>query len=467
MEPRDPVDLEPPMECPDEVNARLGAQHRAWDKGFTRRRFLGGVGMVGVAALGAQLVTSRVSFRAAGASAATGNTLIVIFLRGGADGLRILVPNANSLGLADLQAARPALVPAAGTLLPLAGAGGWALNGSMAALMPYWGSGELGFVPAVSIENLSRSHFQAQRLIESGGSLGSSSGWLDRALTQLGPGTTFRAVTEGGSTPASLAGDEISLAIQSLANFSLNWAPGGVPANQTAITSLYRGLDGFLGVDAPAAITASQQAAALVAAKPLPQNGATYPDGGFSQSLKDLANLLRAGVGLEVATVDVGGWDTHTSETSELDGVLASASSSLAAFLQDLGPDLRATTTIAVMSEFGRRVAQNASGGTDHGHGSVMWLLGGGLKSAGVFGKWNGVAPGVLDQGDVPATNNAFDVLGELLQTRMNVGSLSTIFPSHSFSPLGFSRAGTAPPVATPYSPPPFYMIPAASGVAS
>jgi uncharacterized protein (DUF1501 family) len=464
--------MENPMECPDAVQARLDAQDRLWDKGFTRRRFLGGVGMVGVAALATQLVTSRVSFSAAGAS--TGNTLIVIFMRGGADGLRILVPNAPSLGLTDLTAARPALVPATGSLLALPGAGGWALNGAMAPLMPYWNSGELGFVPAASVENLSRSHFQAQRLIESGGSPAASSGWLDRALTQLGPGTMFRAVTDGGSTPASLAGDEISLAIASLASFGLYWGPNGIPANQTAITSLYRGIDGFLGVDVPAAIQASQQAAALVAANPAPANGATYPNGNFSQALKDLANLLRANVGLEVATVDVGGWDTHTSEVSELDGVLTSAAASLAAFLQDLGPTLRATTTVVVMSEFGRRVAQNASGGTDHGHGSVMWLLGGGLKSSGVFGQWRGVAPSVLDQGDVPAANNSFDVLGELLQSRLNVGSLSTIFPGHSYSPLGFTRSASSTPTPTPtpsdsgsYTPPPFYLIPAASGTAS
>ena len=460
------------MECPEAVKAELEAQERRWDKGFTRRRFLGGVGLVGVAALATQLVTSRVSFSAAGTG--TGNTLIVIFLRGGADGLRVLVPAANSLGLADLTAARPGLVPATQTLLPLPGGGGWALNGSMAPLLPYWNSGELGFVPAVAVENLSRSHFQAQRLIESGGSPTSSSGWLDRTLTQLGPGTTFRAVADGGPAPASLAGTELSLAIDSLADFSLNWAPGGVAANQTALTSLYRGFNGFLAEDAPAAITASQQISALVTANPVAQNGATYPTGNFAQSLKDLANLLRANVGLEVASVDVGGWDTHTSETSELDAVLAAASAALAAFMQDLGPTLRSNVTIAVMSEFGRRVTQNASGGTDHGHGSVMWLLGGGLKSAGIYGGWNGVAPGVLDQGDVPLVNNAFDVIGELLQSRLNIGSLSTIFPSHSYSPLGFTRSTTAaPPTPTPTPspsatwPPPFYLIPAGSGTAT
>ncbi len=452
------------MERPATVPADQQEQQRLWAKGFTRRRFLGGVGMVGVAALGAQLVTSRMSFSPAGASP-TGNTLIVIFMRGGADGLRILVPAAPSLGLTDLQAARPALVPATGALLPLPGAGGWALNSSMAPLLPYWSTGELGFVPAVSIENLSRSHFAAQHLIECGGVATSTSGWLDRTLTQLGPGTTFRAVTDGGALPASLAGDEVSLAIGSLANFTLNWAPNGVAANQAAQSAMYSGLGGYLGQDVPAALTASQQISSLVAAKPTPQNGAVYPSGNFSQSLQDVANLIRANVGLQVATVDVGGWDTHTSEVSELDSALASASASLAAFMQDLG-SARSNVTIAIMSEFGRRVAQNASGGTDHGHGSVMWLLGAGLKSSGVYGGWKGVASSVLDQGDVPLVNNAYDVLGEILQTRMGVGSLSTIFPSHSYQPLNIIRSGTVAIPTTARRCPPLVMIAPASGVA-
>jgi len=408
-------------------------QDALWQKGFTRRRFLGGLGLVGVAALGTQLVTSRVSF--ARASPPSPNTLIVIFMRGAADGLRILVPNAPSLGLTDLQAVRPALVPATGTLLPLSGAGGWALNGKLAPLMPYWASNELAFVPAVSIEGLTRSHFAAQQLLECGGVATSSSGWLDRTLTALGSGTTFRSVADGGSLPASLAGDEVSLAIQSLANFNLDWAPGGVPANQTALASLYRSTGGYLGQDAPDALAASQQAA--VFASGTPQNGAVYPAGNLSTSLQDFARLLRAEVGFQVGTIDVGGWDTHTSEVSELDPNLGSLATSLAAFMQDLGPDRRSRVTIAVMTEFGRRVGQNASGGTDHGHGSVMWLLGGGLKSAGVYGRWNGVAPSVLDNGDVPMLNNAYDVLSEALQSRLNVGTLSSIFPAHAYAPIG------------------------------
>jgi uncharacterized protein (DUF1501 family) len=422
------------------------AQNTLWQSGFTRRRFLAGLGLVGVAALGTQLVTSRLSFSRA--DTASPNTLIVLFMRGAADGLRILVPNAASLGLADLQAARPALIPATGTLLPLPGAAGWALNGNLSPLLPYWSSNELAFVPAVSIENLTRSHFAAQQLIESGGVSTLSSGWLDRTLDTMGPGTTFRSVADGGSLPAALAGDQVSLAIQSLANFSLDWAPGGVPANQSALVNLYRSTGGFLGQDAPDAIAASIQAAGF--ATGAPQNSAVYPAGNLSTSLQDLANLLRAEVGLQIATVDVGGWDTHTSEVSELDPNLHTLAGSLAAFLQDLGPVRRSRVTIAVMTEFGRRVAQNASGGTDHGHGSVMWLLGGGLKAAGVYGAWNGVAPSVLDSGDVPLLNNAYDVLGEALQSRLGIGSVSAIFPAHSYSPLGITVAGSVPAPITP-----------------
>jgi uncharacterized protein (DUF1501 family) len=428
-----------------------------WQKGFTRRRFLAGIGLAGVAALGSQLVTSRMSFSRAGT--ASPNTLIVLFMRGAADGLRILVPNATSLGLSDLQAARPALVPATGTLLPLSGTGGWALNSKLAPLLPYWNSNELAFVPAVSIENLTRSHFAAQQLIECGGVSTSSSGWLDRTLDALGPGTTFRSVADGGSLPASLAGDEVSLAIQSLANFSLNWAPGGVPANQSALVNLYRQTGGFLGQDGPDAIAASQQAATF--ATGTPQNAAVYPDGNLSTSLQDFARLLRAEVGLQIGTIDVGGWDTHTSEVSELDPNLGTLAQSLAAFMQDLGPARRSRVTVVVMTEFGRRVAQTASGGTDHGHGSVLWLLGGGLRGSGVYGRWNGVAPSVLDSGDVPMLNNAYDVLGEALQSRLGIGSLSPIFPAHTYAPLGITVAGSLDPVVTPtLNEAPVYTVP-------
>jgi uncharacterized protein (DUF1501 family) len=168
-----------------------------------------------------------------------------------------------------------------------------------------------------------------------------------------------------------------------------------------------------------------------------------YPSGNFSKSLSDLATLLRAEVGMQVATVDVGGWDTHTDEANQLDKNLASAAKSLAAFMTDLGPERRKRVTVAVVTEFGRRVAMNASGGTDHGHGSVVWLLGGGIVGKRVHGKWTKLSAATLDGGDVPGNNDVFDILGELAQKRLGVGSLSSLFPGHDYTPLGLALSGT------------------------
>jgi len=421
------------------VSSALDGQRAAWGtRGWTRRSFLAGVGMAGVAALGSQLVTARAAYAAPGTS--NGNTLITIFLRGAADGLRVLVPASSDLGLDYLTAVRPKLVPTG--LLPLAGSAGWAVNPALRPLLPFWSSGELAFVPAVSTGGITRSHFQAQSYLERGSDT-STTGWLDRALAQLGPGTTFRAVAEGNALPAALAGDQSSLVVSSLKNFVFPGWDGVAPQSEQAIATLYRGLAGPLGEDVPTTLAALATAAS-VQAKAGVHNGAVYPSGGFSNALKDLANLLRAEVGMQVATIDVGGWDTHTDEVNQLDRNLASAASSLAAFLTDLGPERRSRVTVAVVTEFGRRVAMNASGGTDHGHGSVLWLLGGGLVGGRVHGKWNKLADATLEGGDVPGLNEVFDVLGELAQRRLGVGSLSTLFPGHEYSPLGLARGASA-----------------------
>ena len=185
---------------------------------------------------------------------------------------------------------------------------------------------------------------------------------------------------------------------------------------------------GTLGEDVPNALAALKTVATVRAAEGV-QNGADYPDGDFAQALQDIAAMLRAEVGLQVATVDVGGWDTHTDEAKDLDGNLGSAARALSAFMTDLGPQRRKRVTVVVQTEFGRRVEMNASGGTDHGHGSVMWLLGGGLARSDVFGKWTPLTAGALDDGDVPGVNNPFDVFGELLQARLGAGSLQHRVP--------------------------------------
>jgi uncharacterized protein (DUF1501 family) len=420
----------------EQVSADLAAQDAGWQRGFTRRTFLAGAGMVGVAALGSQLVTTKAAYAASGLS--NGNTLITIFLRGAADGLRILVPASAELGVDYLRTVRANLVPAAASMSPLSGTPGWALNAALNPLLPYWGTGELAFVPAVSAAGITRSHFQAQQCLERGSDT-ATTGWLDRALQQLGPGTTFRAVTQGSALPAALAGNQRKLVMSSLKNFSFPGWSGVAPQSEAAIRALYRGLPGPLGEDVPTTL-AALGTAATARAKAGPQNGAVYPSGSFSTALADLATLLRAEVGMQVATVDVGGWDTHTDEVNQLDRHLTSAAKSLAAFLTDLGPARRSRVTVVVMTEFGRRVQMNANGGTDHGHGSVLWLLGGGLAGSSVYGKWNQLSASTLDAGDVPALNAAYDVLGEVAQKRLGVGSVTGLFPGHQLAPLNLAR---------------------------
>jgi uncharacterized protein (DUF1501 family) len=420
----------------ERVAGELQAQDDAWGtSGWTRRRFLAGLGMAGVAALGTQLVTTRAAYAATPSTA--DRTLVVVFLRGAADGLHILVPNSDPLGLGYLRSVRSDLVPGSADVVALPGTAGWALNANLKPLYDQlWSTGELGFVPAVSSSGVSRSHFQAQQYLEKGGSDTATSGWLDRVLGLLGPGTTFRAVSEGYGTPMSLAGVQPSITLSSIDNFQVPGWDDIRPASQRAVLALYRGVGGTLGADVPNTIAALDTAATIRAAAAGPT---VYPGGEFSSALKDLAGILRAEVGLQVATVDVGGWDTHTDEARQLDNQLADAAASLQPFMADLGAERRKRVTVVVMTEFGRRVAMNDSGGTDHGHGSVMWLLGGGLARSDVFGQWNQLSAATLDAGDVPGLNSPFDVLGELVQKRLGAGALTGVFPGHAVTPLGIA----------------------------
>jgi uncharacterized protein (DUF1501 family) len=412
----------------DAVRADLDGQRQSWlDRGFTRRRFIAGAGMAGVAALGAQYVTTKVAFAAP--STSTGNTLIFIFLRGGCDGLRLLVPAADALGASTLRGLRQSLSTPA--TLPLVD--GWAVNAAFKPLMPQWGAGTLAFVPAVSSGDVSRSHFQAQDYWECGGPpTVVRTGWLDRLLTALGPGTTFRAVAEGSAQPRSFAGQEAKLVLSGIDNFRFPANGDLATRSQSAIATLYRGLSHPLAANVAETLAALGQAEKIAS---ITKSAGDYGAGGFGNALSDLARLIKGGAGVEVATVDVGGFDTHTDEANDLDRVLGGVATALAGFFADLGASSK-TVTVATMTEFGRRVGSNGDGGTDHGHGSVMLLLGGGVKGGRIHGKWAGLGAAQLDHGDVPGTNHAFDVLGEVVQRRLGVGTLASIFPNHAYVPL-------------------------------
>jgi len=409
-----------------------------WSKGFNRRTFLkAGMG-VGVATLGHQLVTSRVSYSAS-AAPSTG-TLVVIFLRGGMDGLSLLTPVEDPY----LLDKRPDIAARSSATDPLIAMGrNFGLHPSMKPLQGLISQNKVAVVPAVSTPDLTRSHFQAQDCLERGSSTSLTTGWLDRVLEVAGAGTTFRSVSVGGTLPRSLMGASQSLAMYNLDSLRIDVEDDEVAATRDALESLYTGLDHPIGAQAGLALGALDTAKAIRDARPA-HPAVTYPqDSNFADALSSLAELIKAQVGVRVACIDVGGWDTHTGMGTVDDGdmkrQLDELATSLKAFTDDLGSNLD-STTIVTMSEFGRRVEQNASGGTDHGHGGAVLVIGGGVKG-GVQGRWDGLSDANLanDEGDVPGWNDYRDILTEVVTKRLGIsqGAMSTVFPAWTPHAIG------------------------------
>jgi uncharacterized protein (DUF1501 family) len=414
----------------ERVATDLAREKSRWDRGFTRRRVIAGAGAVGVATLGSQLVTTRYSFAD---PATTTRTLVVVFLRGGMDGLSVVVP----AGDPNLKKLRPSIGVDAAALLPADGKFG--LHPQLAPLLPFWQAGTMAAVQAISSPDVSRSHFQAQDCFERGtATTATRTGWLDRALTALGPGGTFRAIAEGDSTPQSMVGIEQKLVLDGIDSFNLNTNSNVRDKTVAALQALYTGFDH------PAATFAATTLQALSSARKIATTPykpvMPYPGGGFADRLKDVARLVKAKVGLRVATIDLGGWDMHTNVGNvgggDMRNALDGLAKALAAFATDLGPTLN-DVNLVTMTEFGRRVQENGNAGLDHGRGGLMLLLGGGLVGGKVHGKWPGLAPAALDNGDLAGPNDYRDVLGEILQRGFNVGDLTKVFPDHPYSRLG------------------------------
>ncbi|HET9608948.1 MAG TPA: DUF1501 domain-containing protein [Acidimicrobiales bacterium] len=404
---------------------------------LTRRRLLAGAAATGLATLAAPLVDVRAAF---GDPAATG-TLVVVFLRGGMDGLSAVVPADDP----HLAAARPGIGVPTSTLLPLDR--GFGLHPALAPLHELWTAGRFTAVPAVSTPDISRSHFQAQDCLERGGSsAGAVEGWLDRVLDVTEPGAAFQAVTVGPTLARALAGDQGAVALPDVDAFALH--AGGDDADRyaattRAITALHEGLDHPLAADVATALDGLGTAALVSAAGYQP--AAEYPEGDLGHNMAEVARLIKAGIGLRIACVDVGGWDMHvdlgTVDGGAMQRELTTLGGALAAFATDLGGEIDRVTVI-VMTEFGRRVEQNANGGTDHGHGATVLLLGGGLAGGTVHGTWQGLAPDVLEQGDVPGWNDYRDLLAEVAGARLGVaaGDMATVFPGHRVQHIGVMR---------------------------
>lgn len=407
--------------------------------GLTRRTLLRGA-----LATGATLaIAPNLGVRFASAATPAGSdTLVVLFLRGGFDGLSAIVPVTDL----DYYALRPTIGIPAPSTLPLSSSFG--LHPALAPLKPLWDNGTFGVVHAAGLISPNRSHFSAMEEIERAAP-GSSlrTGWLDRTLG-LDPRTVdempFRATSLGSRSPRSLAGPEPDVSFPELSEFTLSGAT--TPDNRarwaTALRTLHS--DATASVAAPALTTlgALDAAAALEAEAYTP--GATYPDTDLGHSLRDAARLIKSDQEIAVITVDVGDWDMHSGLGTVGKGwmfdKLTELGQVLAAFMQDLGPAAD-DVTLVTMSEFGRRSQENASAGVDHGWGNVMMLFGGAVNGGQVFGTWPGLSRDNLYDGDLRATTDYRSVLADVLVNRCGatLDEAKSVFPGWTGSSLGLT----------------------------
>lgn len=416
--------------CDDYRKARLAAASDQPCLVPTRRGFLVGLGL---AALGAGLPSSALSQVTIDPSRRRegGNVLVSIFLRGGADGLNIVVPHGEDA----YYRLRPTLGIGKSQLLDLDGFYG--LHGSLARLQPLYQSGEMAIVHAVGSGDQTRSHFEAMNAMERGlgaGSGGVPSGWVARLLAATEPisASPMRAVAIGATVPDSLRGATHAVTIESLDQFRLEAREAD--RLHGALVDLYsRSKD-------EVSQSGARTLEVLTTLKKL--EGATagagkYPDTDLGRALSQVATLVRSDIGLEVAVLDKGGWDTHVAQELLLSSLLTDLSASVAAFHDDLGVD-RERVTLMIQTEFGRRAGENSGAGTDHGRASVLFLLGAGVKGGKVYGDWPGLEEHQLEgPGDLRVTTDYRDVLGEVLTSRCALREPSNVFPGLEHSPQG------------------------------
>ena len=359
-------------------------------------------------------------------------TLVVAFLRGAADGLTLVAP----VGDDNYHKFRPRLAVKTSEAVPLDGFFG--LHPNLAALEPAWKDGDLCIVHGAGGESDTRSHFEAQDLMEHGGP--TAGGWLGRFLRSRGQESgPLSAVALAPTLPELLSGAPAASAFESLAEFAIT----NRERNERVPPEFPRALRRLYELETDALRDAARNtfdALARIEAidlKASPHNGATYDDrDSFAKGLRQVAQLIRADVGLDAASVDLSGWDSHFTQKTLIEPLMLRLAKGLAAFRQDLGPRM-ATTTVVVMTEFGRRVAENSAFGTDHGRGSAMFVLGGGVKGGRVIGPWPGLKPEMLEgPGDLPVWNNYRNILAPVLTRHGAPTDLSGIFPDFTLSPL-------------------------------
>lgn len=363
----------------------------------------------------------------AGAEQDDPRTLVVIFLRGGADGLALVPP----VGDDAYHVARPTIGIRARDAIRLDDR--FSLHPQLASLAPLFHEGILGVVHAVGSDDKTRSHFEAQDLMEHGGVTGG--GWLGRFLRARtgGSGGALSAVAFGTELPESLRGAPSAALLRSLDEFVLGQEHDALVS---ALDVLYANhgtaggpLVAALGEAARNTVAATRRIQQLREVSARPTNGAAYPSDDFGHGLSEIARLIKARVGLSVATIDLGGWDSHFTQSVLTEPLMSRLAKGLTAFAADIGRAGLTNTSVVVMTEFGRRVAENASLGTDHGRGSVMFVLGAAAEGGVVRARWPGLESGLLEgPGDVPVTTDYREVLTPMLAWH-GAPAGSSVFP--------------------------------------
>lgn len=368
----------------------------------------------------------------------TPTTLVTVFLRGGADGLNMVVP----YGDPDYARLRPSLAiakPGESSDACLDLDGFFGLHPAFAPLAPEWTEKRLAIIHAVGSDDATRSHFEAQDQMEHGAAFDQrvAGGWIARHLRASGAASGLSAVAIGTQIPEALRGAPMAAAMTSISGLKLRGVKEAArPQVMSALGSLYAE-SGLLGGAGRDTLDLMQRVESLENQE---ANPAGYPTGGFSSGLRDVARLVKARVGLKTACLDLGGWDTHFFQGSVngfLAGRIEELAKGLAAFQEDLG-SCREHVVVVVMTEFGRRAYENASLGTDHGRGSVMLVLGEGINGGKVHGDWPGLKDDALEgPGDLAVTTDYRAALCEILTRTTGGKDHTNAFPGYSARPVG------------------------------
>lgn len=399
-----------------------------------------------LAIVGTSVVPSfltRAVYAAEAAAGSSSKRLIVLFQRGAADGLNIVVPHGEDA----YYAMRPTIAiprPRNGAESAIDLDGFFGLHPSMSAFKPLWDQKHLAIVHAAGSPDHTRSHFDAQDYMESGtpGVKSTEDGWLNRALAGMDDpkASPFRAVAMGGALPRTLAGTVPAVAMSDIRNFGVGGGGRGSQIASNTFEAMYaQSVDTVLHGTGNETFEAVKMLRSADPEKYTPAPGVNYPRGRFGDSLRQVAQLVKANLGVQVAFADIGGWDHHINEGSvqgQIANITREFSQAIAAFWNDLG-GLGEDTVIVTMSEFGRTARENGNRGTDHGHANVMFVLGGPVKGGKVYGRWPGLAPEQLNEGrDLALTTDFRLVLSEAVSRHLGNENLDGVFPGFERGPF-------------------------------